>query len=52
MKLIQADLDSKAKARKAIQNVLDGKPSGLSGDDNIVAKLAAEVTRQIGRAHV
>ena len=46
MKLIQADLDSKAKARKAIQNVLDGKPSGLSGDDNIVAKLAAEVTRR------
>jgi hypothetical protein len=45
-KILDADIAAKAKARTALQNIVDGKPSGLSADDAIVAKLAAEVTRR------
>jgi hypothetical protein len=43
---------SKTRARQAVQNVIDGKPSGLSGDEDIVAKLAAQAVRRSGSPSV
>jgi hypothetical protein len=41
---------SKSTARRAVQNILDGKPSGLSGDEDKVAQLAAQAARRAGSA--
>jgi hypothetical protein len=38
--------NSQARARRAVQNVLDGKASGLTGDEDLVAKLAAAARRR------
>ena len=43
---------SKTRARQAVQNVVDGKASGLTGDEDVVARLAAEAVRRSGSPSV